>query len=134
MGLEEYNDVFVIPGRKLGGQVACPACLGKGSSQQACPATHFQRETCGTRKNGNDQRGQKQHKERSEQPPALTRTHRAESGLLLPTAVRGKRTMGRGKELRASWRERSTESRKDLEAERAREDDLSPCSLPGMRL
>lgn len=34
--------------------------------------------------------------------------------------------MGRGKELRASWQEGSTEGRKDREAERAREGDPWP--------
>ena len=77
-------------------------------------------------KNGNDQRGQKQHKQRSEQPPSITSPRRAESGVLLTTAVRFKSTMGRGKELGTSWQEGFTEGRKNLQAERAREDDPWP--------
>lgn len=126
MGLEDHFDVFLLPGRKLGEKVACPACLRKGSSWQACPATHFQRATYGKMKSGNDQRGQKQHKQQPKQPSSITSPRRAESGALLTTAVRCKSTMGRGKELGTSWQEGCTEGRKGLEAERAREDNSWP--------
>lgn len=125
VGLEDYFDVFLLPGRQLGEKVACPACLSKGSCWQACPVTQFQRATYGTMKNGNYQGGQKQHKHHQSNLP-LSPVLAEQWGVLLTTAVRCKSTMGREKELGASWQARSTDSRKDPEAERAREDSCWP--------
>lgn len=76
-------------------------------------------------KNGDDQRGEKQHKLRPEQPPSITSPCRAQSGVLLTNAARyecREKTGG----IRGLWQEGSTEGEKDFETESAREDKPWP--------